>query len=63
MAAGASLAASIAASSGHGSFTVMRASFQAKGGTGVSLFRALSRGRACAGAGGRIAAARLARLP
>ena len=33
----------------------------AKGGTGVSLFRAGSRGRGRAGAGGRIAAARLAR--
>ena len=33
-----------------------------KGRDGASLFRASSRGRACAGAGGRIAAARLARL-
>ena len=62
-AVGASFAASIAASSGRGSFTVMRASFQAKQRAGgVSLFRAPLRGRGCGGAGGRIAAARLARL-
>ena len=46
----------------RGSVSVMRASFQASGGTGVSLFRASSRGRARGAAGGRIAAARLARL-
>ena len=45
----------------RGSVSVMRASFQAKGGT-VSLFRAPLRGRARGAAGGRIAAARLARL-
>ena len=46
----------------RGSVAVMRASFQAKAGTGVSLFRASSRGRARGAAGGRIAAARLVRL-
>ena len=54
-AAGASLAASIAASSGRGSFTVMRASFQAKGGTRCPCF---ARHRAGVGAGPRAGVSR-----
>ena len=47
---------------GGESFTVISTSFQAKGGTGCPCLARVSRGRACAGAGGRIAAARFARL-
>ena len=56
------LAAGIAASWGQGSVAVMRASFGAKGGTGCPCFARVSRVRACGAAGGRIAAARFARL-
>ena len=61
-AAGASLAASIAASSGRGSVAVIGASFRAKGGTECPCFARVSPVRACGGAGGRIAAARFAHV-
>ena len=47
---------------GRESVAVIRASFGAKGGTGCPCFARVSRVRACGAAGGRIAAARFARL-
>ena len=56
------LAAGFAAGAGRKSVVVIRASFGAKGGTGGPCFARVSRARACGGAGGRIAAARFARV-
>ena len=56
------LAAGFAAEAERGSVAVMRASFGAKGGTRCPCFAHVSRVRAGGAAGGRIAAARFARL-
>ena len=56
------LAAGFAAGAGRGSVAVTRASFGARGGTRCPCFARVSRVRACGAAGGRIAAARFARV-